>query len=39
MGKSKLTAKAQQELLDALQARFEKNKSHHKSIAWKDVLA
>ena len=39
MGKNKLTAKAQQELLDILQTRFEKNKSRHKNIAWKDVLA
>ena len=39
MAKNKLTAKAQQELLDTLQTRFEKNKSRHKNIAWKDVLA
>ncbi|HEY8398005.1 MAG TPA: DUF4256 domain-containing protein [Flavihumibacter sp.] len=35
----KLSADQQKELLSTLQTRFEKNKSRHKGIDWKDVVS
>lgn len=39
MGAKKLSAKAREELLGVLEARFEKNKSRHKGIDWATVEA
>jgi len=37
--KKKLPKEQQEELLGTLKARFEKNMSRHKSLAWNDVQA
>ncbi|MEP7171280.1 MAG: DUF4256 domain-containing protein, partial [Bacteroidota bacterium] len=37
--KNDLSSKQQEELLNALKARFEKNKNHHKGLEWPNVQA